>query len=125
MKYLIDSHVWIWLLKYPERIPSTAMSLLQQPQADLYFSVGSVWELALKRARKKAEIPVDLLTPLKANNVQLLPITIEHAEASACLPFHHNDPFDRLFLAQAMLEDMTLVTHDKQFIPYNVPLVKL
>lgn len=121
MKYLIDSHVWIWLLKYPEKIPSTAMSILSQPKTNLYLSVGSIWELALKRAKKKAEIPADLITPLRENDVQSLPILIEHAEASARLPLHHYDPFDRLLIAQAMLEDMTLVTHDRQLSAYAVP----
>lgn len=125
--YLLDTHVWLWLLSDPGRLVPEVLATLAAPQAQLYLSAASCWELAIKYRIGKLSLPEppERFVPprLVRDGVTSLPVQVEHALHVSELPGHHRDPFDRLLVAQAALERLTLVTADAQLEPYGVPLL--
>jgi PIN domain nuclease of toxin-antitoxin system len=96
---------------------------MERPDTQLIASVVSVWEIAIKRSIGKLEAPDDVIERIDEAGAELLTITARHAHATATLPFHHRDPFDRLLIAQAQLEGCAIVTGDSAFPAYDVPIV--
>lgn len=123
MRLLVDTHVLIWWLAEPERLSARTIALLRGEDADVRVSVGSVWEIAIKRAMGKLRLPIALTDALSGSIFQELPITAAHAEHAGELPPHHADPFDRVLIAQAQLEGLTIVTADRHFGAYGVPVI--
>jgi PIN domain nuclease of toxin-antitoxin system len=125
--YLIDSHVLLWLVDGSRPIPDPAIGVLRSEDSDLYFSVVGVAELCIKSGLGKLSLPQAVERDpqdgfariLDANDVEPLALTLAHAASLRNLPRHHGDPFDRLMIAQAMAEDLTLVTHDRAFAAYD------
>jgi PIN domain nuclease of toxin-antitoxin system len=119
---LLDSNVVVWLDKKPRRIPDPVLLRLESaPQ--VFLSAVTAWELTIKQALGSLTLlqPVsDLIRTLKMIE---LPVTIRHGEAVGNLPLHHRDPFDRLLVAQAMVEGLILVTGDRQLLRYGVPIL--
>ncbi len=130
MKLLFDTHLLLWAGEENEqgafdRLARSAIDVLDYDAGDFYFSVVSVWEVAIKGARHPMTFrarPDDFRVRLTAAGFIELPITGEHAEKVALLPPIHKDPFDRLLIAQASVEDMTLVTADKTVATYPGPI---
>lgn len=119
MRYLLDSHVALWLLAQPERLhPAVTDELTDAPE--LWFSPVTPWELGIKVAQGRLEIDGDLIESLRASGVDELVITSVHAQRAASLPDHHRDLFDRMLVAQAIVERVTLVTADRQLDRYDV-----
>ena len=122
---LVDTHVWLWLFTNPERIPRSVRQRLDD--GELYLSVASIFEIAVKYRLGKLALPqspaIHVAQRLHEENVQALPIAVEHALSAADLPPHHHDPFDRLIIAQALGETLTLVTGDEKMRAYKVPLL--
>lgn len=127
MKLLLDTHTFLWLVEGSPSLSATAQAALADPAHDLFLSVASVWELAIKTANKKLSLtgPLDaFVTRWTATYLlTLLPIQTAHALAVVGLPDHHRDPFDRILLAQTLVEGMTLVSADSKFAPYAVPVL--
>lgn len=119
--YLLDTHVFLWDLADDKRISPVHDEILLG-DAPKYLSVASLWEIAIKASIGKLTIPPGLLETIEASDVKLLPILPEHALHTSSLPRHHGDPFDRLLIAQAQLEGLTLVTADSHFASYDVAL---
>lgn len=116
---LLDTHVFLWWRGDPGRLPAPVLEAVAG--ADLVFvSAASAWEAAIKVALGRLELPEPLEAGVLASGFERLPITFTHAEAAAALPPHHRDPFDRMLVAQARLEDLVLVTHDRQLARYEV-----
>jgi PIN domain nuclease of toxin-antitoxin system len=124
MKYLLDTPLWLWSLAEPERIHPRAHQLITEGREDLYLSAASSWETSIKAASGKLPLPEPpaLYVPkhLAAQEVRPLPITHTHTLGVAELPLHHKDPFDRLLIAQAKAEGMTILTADRSFGWYGV-----
>lgn len=124
MKYLLDTGVWLWSLVETERMNQKARELIAEGTEDLYLSAVSCWEISIKSALGKLPLPEppSRLVPkaLAAQGIQPLPITHYHALSVTALPPHHKDPFDRLLIAQAQAEAMTILTADKVFGKYEV-----
>lgn len=119
---LLDSHVLLWYLDtVPELSAQIRTRIDTEPQ--VLVSVASVWELRIKQALGKLTMPDDMEAQLTAARFDVLPITLAHALAAGALPPHHRDPFDRMLVAQARLEGLTLVTHDARLRPYDVPVL--
>jgi PIN domain nuclease of toxin-antitoxin system len=119
---LLDTHVVLWWREASERITPDVTEAISD--ADLVFvSVASAWEVAIKVALGKLRIPGPFETAVEASLFDKLPITFGHASALTALSPHHRDPFDRMLIAQAMTEDLTIVTHDRRFEPYGVPMI--
>ncbi len=127
MNLLLDTNALLWSLGDPDRLGVAARLLVSEPGNVVYVSAASAWEIALKVALGKLEAPDDpsawLPDAVRASRFTPLSITIEHALGVHRLPQHHADPFDRLLVAQAIAEHLTIVTGDRQLEAYGVPLV--
>lgn len=123
MNYLIDTHALIWYAEGDKQLPSRIKDLIVDRNNTVYYSHASIWEMAIKISIDKLAVQITLPAweaLLLANGFTLLPLQFKHFEHLLSLPFHHNDPFDRLLLAQALAEDFIIITHDKQFSKYPV-----
>ena len=124
MRILLDTQTWLWMQVGPDRLNDDALTLLEDPDQELLLSAASSWEIAIKVALGKLALPtapaVYVPDRMRSSGVAGLPVTHPHALAVAALPRHHRDPFDRLLVAQAQLEDLTLLTADRVFESYDV-----
>lgn len=125
MRILIDTHIFIWCDQKPRAIAPTLLRILKDIRSDVFVSVASVWEIAIKRATGKLAFAAPIVESVAKMGFELLPITGAHAERAGGLPRHHGDPFDRLIMAQAYLEGMVLGTQDPRMTPYGVALLGL
>ena len=123
MRLLLDSHAVIWWLMDEGKLSPETLRTINDPEHTLFLSAVTAWEIAIKKAAGKLTTPDDLVEQLRRNAIHELPITIEHATAAGQLPLHHKDPFDRMLIAQAMLEDLTLITRDRNIARYAVQVL--
>jgi PIN domain nuclease of toxin-antitoxin system len=128
VKYLLDTHIWLWLLADPERIDTAVLSELRRGEARLLLSAASSWEIAIKWSIGRLSLPEPPATyvpsRMQRSGVQGLAVAHSHALRVADLPRHHGDPFDRVLIAQGQLEDATIVTVDRAFDAYAVPVLR-
>jgi PIN domain nuclease of toxin-antitoxin system len=127
-RFLVDTHLLLWAALFPERLPQQAAEIINDPASVLYFSAASVWEISIKLAHPRDDLAVDLRqwrAGLLDNGYLELAITSLHGIAVSDPPLLHKDPFDRLLLAQAMREDLTLLTADKVLATYPGPILKI
>jgi PIN domain nuclease of toxin-antitoxin system len=118
---LLDTHALIWALEAPERLPTTISDLLDQADAVVFASAASIWEIAIKVKLRRLVFPLPATTrALSDAALHELQVTVPHALATADLPMIHRDPFDRLLIAQARHEGLTLVTRDPLIHRYPV-----
>ena len=125
MRLLLDTHVLLWWLADPSKLGREARDAIRDPQNRVYFSAVNIWEISIKSALGKLP-PVDraeVQQALQSDSIESLSITASHAWRTAQLPFHHHDPFDRILIAQAAEESLTLVTRDGKLQQYDVPLL--
>lgn len=120
MRLLLDTHVLLWWLMNESSLTSRARSAIADPAASVFVSAASAWEIAIKQALGKLEAPSDLERQIEVNRFEPLSITIGHAYSAGTLPRHHEDPFDRVLVAQAMSEGLTIVTRDPRLQRYGV-----
>ena len=120
---LLDSHVFLWWAHQPELLTPAISDALASPENALFLSVASAWELAIKENLGKLSTPKGLEETLRLNDISLLPINLAHIDIIRSLPRHHGDPFDRLLIAQAQHEKLTLVSRDRWFQAYDVALI--
>ncbi len=128
MKLLLDTQVLLWAAGQPERLSAGARRLLNNPRNELLFSAASIWEIAIKNTLGRADFRVEprlLRRGLLDNGYAELPVTSQHAVTIDGLPPLHKDPFDRLLLAQARSEGITLLTADAQLAHYPGPVRKV
>ena len=128
MKLLLDTHVLIWAAGFPDRMSVEARELIADIDNDLVFSAASLWEIAIKSALGREDFTVDarlLRRGLLDNGYSELPVASEHAVAIGGLPPIHKDPFDRLLIAQSMVEGITLLTADDVVGQYPGPIRKI
>ncbi len=127
MNLLLDTHIFLWLNSAPEKLPASAERACCDPTNKLFLSLVSPWEIQIKQQLGKLQLQADLSdliqTQRNENNLQILPIELDHIYALSHLPYHHNDPFDRLLIAQAQVESMTLVTVDKKICQYDLKII--
>ena len=125
MRYLVDTHVFLWWMSDPDLLPTTVLSLVREMPHEIGFSSVSVWELAIKSSLGKVSgIPFDKIgAEIDALGWSELGFSVRHASAVAGLPFHHHDPFDRALIAQCMVEDLTFVTADRVASLYPVQVL--
>jgi PIN domain nuclease of toxin-antitoxin system len=119
---LLDTHVVLWQLEGSRTVSSAAQEAIERA-TDLLFSVVSFAEIGVKAAIGKLSVPHDLREHVLHSGVQVLQLGAEHGLAVADLPMHHRDPFDRLLVAQARAEHLTIITADRRIAAYDVPLV--
>jgi len=127
VRLLLDTHVFIWLVSEPERLPTQAARAVMDGGAELLLSVASIWEMSIKYGLGRLQLPVPVgeYVPdrMSRTGTGTLAIRTEHALAVADLPRHHGDPFDRLLIAQAQTDGLTLVSRDPALRAYDVPVL--
>jgi len=123
VRLLIDTHIFIWMLGRPERLSAAALSAVNDSANQLLVSVVSLWEIAIKVSIGKLAMPMELDEAIEFAATESLPLTLAHIKQSQRLPFHHSDPFDRMMIAQAIEEGLTIVTRDRIFASYGVPVL--
>jgi PIN domain nuclease of toxin-antitoxin system len=124
MQLLLDTHALIWWLSNDPTLSSQAYRAISNPDNLVFVSAASAWEIAIKKSLSKLEAPDDLAQQVEKKRFKSLSISIEQALLVEKLPLHHQDPFDRLLIAQAKHLNLTLVTRDRQFKAYNIDLIK-
>lgn len=128
MRLLIDTHCWLWMLVSPGRLSEASRELVSDPDNELLLSAASAWEIAIKHALGKLPLPappaVYVPSRMASSGTTGLPVHHAHALHVATMPRHHRDPFDRLLVAQAQTEGLTLMTVDAQLELYDVALVR-
>jgi PIN domain nuclease of toxin-antitoxin system len=127
VRVLVDTHCWLWALARPEALNAEAAALLSDGKTEVVFSAASVWEIAIKSALGKLRVSTidsdSLFEILERQPVTRLPILHSHARQVASLPSHHGDPFDRLLIAQAQIENLPIMTADDQFLRYEIEVI--
>ena len=128
MNLLLDTHVALWAIADSPRLSARAREWIESPQAVIWVSAATVWEIAIKHGLGRGDMPVsgqEALDYFRQAGYWLLAIAPEHAAAVAELPRHHQDPFDRLLVAQALTEPLRLLTHDPQVARYGDTIVEV
>ena len=127
MKLLLDTHTFIWWDSEPDKLSKSALSACQDRTNTLILSVVSIWEIQIKSQLGKLKLnlplPEIIQSQRQTNNVQMLPVELEHVLELQNLPYHHKDPFDRLLIAQANVERAQLVSGDSAFSAYPITLL--
>ncbi|HSN87940.1 MAG TPA: type II toxin-antitoxin system VapC family toxin [Thermoanaerobaculia bacterium] len=124
MNLLLDSHAFLWWLAEDPRLGAGARQAVADPASIVHVSAATVWELAIKASLGKLDLDgADLVAEIEENDFLELPMTARHSAAAATLPRHHGDPFDRMLIAQAQVEGLTIVTRDPAFRAYGIAIV--
>lgn len=126
MDLLLDTHAFIWFLNGDSQLPTTIKNLIADTSNKCFLSIGSIWEIAIKVSLNKLELQGDfnhIAGFLTDNDIEVLPITFEHLQRLLQLDFHHRDPFDRIIIAQALTENLTVATKDGIFHQYGVNIM--
>lgn len=120
----MDSHALLWAIGSPAELTEGARAALIDPANDVLVSAASIWEIAIKRALGKVRAPQGIAAAVEALGFSAVPITAADAERAGSLPPHHRDPFDRMLIAQATRLDAVLVSRDRAFDAYDVPVLR-
>lgn len=123
-RVLLDTHAWLWWMTGDQRLGERASTLVRRADG-AHFSAASAWEIAIKAGLGKVELPAnfDLAQELEQGSFATLPVSVDHAVAIRALPPLHRDPFDRMLIAQARVEGLTIITADEDIMRYDVPVI--
>lgn len=128
MNLLLDTHVALWAITDSPRLPKKTREMIESQRATIWISAATIWEIAVKHGLGRGDMPVssqDALQYFCESGYRFLPVEPEHAAAIEDLPTHHYDPFDRLLVAQALVEPMRLITHDPMVARYSDTIFKI
>jgi PIN domain nuclease of toxin-antitoxin system len=128
LNLLLDTQVALWAITDNPKLSQKARDLIQSPKTSVWVSVANVWEIAIKHALGRGDMPVssqDALRYFQESDYRLLPVEAEHVVAVEELPMHHQDQFDRILVAQALVEPMRLMTHDSLVALYSDTIIKV
>ena len=128
MNLLLDTHVALWAITDSPKLSTKARELIESPKSTVWISAATVWEIAIKHSLGRGDMPVssqDALRYFSESGYRFLPVEPEHAAAVEDLQPHHNDPFDRILVAQALVEPMRLITHDPMVARYSDTIIAI
>ena len=123
MNFLVDSHAVIWFINDSNQLPKGTKQIIANPDNRCYVSIATFWEIAIKTSLGRLDLKADLsniFSIIEDSGFDILPITLPHILTNSNLPYHHQDPFDRIIISQAMVEDLIVVTKDNQFSKYDI-----
>jgi PIN domain nuclease of toxin-antitoxin system len=123
LRLLLDTNVFIWAIMRPSELSTLARDAIERPESQRFVSVVSLWEMTVKVSVGKLSLPANYMDGVDHIGATLLPITVPHLRQVQSLPLHHRDPFDRMMIAQALEENLTIVTRDRAFRAYGLPLL--
>jgi PIN domain nuclease of toxin-antitoxin system len=128
LNLLLDTHVALWAITGSPKLPKRAREMIESPKSTVWISAVTVWEIAIKHSLGRGDMPVssqDALRYFRDSGYRFLPIDPEHAAAIEDLPAHHADPFDRILVAQALMEPMRLITHAPRVARYSDTVIEV
>lgn len=123
MRYLIDTHVFIWFVENSPNLPQTIIDLIEDENSDIFISIVSLWEISIKNSMGKLPLNrkfEEVIDVLNDNLIQILPLKFAHTLENNQLPFHHRDPFDRIIVSQAIVENIDFISADAAFDNYLI-----
>lgn len=126
MRLLIDTHILIWFLEGSNLLSKPRRQIIAAPQNYIFVSIASLWEIAIKISLGKLTLTkplADVIKQIAVENIEILSIAPEHTLQVSVLPFHHRDPFDRIIIAQAQVENLPTMTADTEFAKYSVQIL--
>lgn len=127
MKLLLDTHAFLWFIEGSDELSKEARRQIEDSENVRLLSIASLWEMAIKVSIGKLEVPLPFTRLVRehveGNAIEQLPVEAEHLDAQRALPFHHRDPFDRLMIAQAQVEHLSVVSKDEAFEKYDIALL--
>jgi len=126
MRFILDTHILIWFLEGNRSLSSSRRQIISQSQNDVFVSIASLWEMAIKISLSKLTLSQsldDVIKQIAAEDIEILPITAEHTLQVSILPFHHRAPFDRIIIVQSRVENLPLMTNDNDFGGYGIKLL--
>jgi len=127
MKVLLDTHAFLWLITGDDRLSENARQTFLNTENSLFFSAASLWEICIQKSLGKISLKDGWFQTIQAemetNTIQWLPIEMTHCAEVTELPFHHRDPFDRMLIAQAIVEEMKLLSRDSPLSNYAIELI--
>ncbi|OGK15836.1 hypothetical protein A2774_05875 [Candidatus Roizmanbacteria bacterium RIFCSPHIGHO2_01_FULL_39_12c] len=123
MKYLLDTHIFLWWLEDNKKLKQSLYKIIESPENDILISAVTAWEISIKQRAGKLKLTMPLEEAFGKYDFEILNISFNHILMLGKLPLHHRDPFDRLLIAQAQSEKLTLITLDKLFKKYKVKLL--
>lgn len=126
MNVLLDTHVALWAIVNSPKLSETARDIILAQNSNLFVSAASVWEIGIKHALQRGDMPVSAKAArqyFRQAGYQILAVEADHTVAVETLPLHHQDPFDRLLVAQALVEPLRLITHDRQVARYSDTII--
>jgi len=126
MDLLLDTHALIWFINGDEQLPDKSIKLIRNIDIKCFISIASIWEIAIKLSLGKLDLNGgfdEISRIMRRYEIELLPITFEHIQKLLTLDFHHRDPFDRIIISQGLVEKLTVVTKDENFLKYNIKLL--
>ena len=128
MKFLLDTHTFLWFISGDNLLSKRAKDAIESAESHSYLSIASLWEIGIKTRLNKLNIGMpfkDLKKQIDKNGFEILPVLFSHIEIISELPVHHQDPFDRILIAQAIVEPMRLLTHDEVMTRYSDTIVRV
>lgn len=126
MRLLLDTHIALWAITDDPALPQAARSMIANPDHSVYVSAATIWEISIKHALKRLSMPVSSAEAVhffRLSGYKFLDVSPEHAAKVATLPSFHQDPFDRMLVAQARTEPLVLITHDRKVAAYGEPVL--
>jgi PIN domain nuclease of toxin-antitoxin system len=120
-RFLLDTHAFLWFVSGSSELSHTARNLIENNHHEIYLSIASLWEISIQVAIGKLQIQgtyETVINDLTANEINLLPLNFSHTVCQTKLPFHHHDPFDRILVSQAIIENLNLISRDRVFDLY-------
>jgi len=126
MRYLLDTHTALWLFEGNEKLPQRVQDIIYYAENEIYISVVSAWEVAIKVSLNKLDFTGGVaifLSEIEANNIKLLVVKSDYVKTVEKLSFIHRDPFDRLIISTALAENLTIITIDENIQKYDVPWI--
>lgn len=125
MKYLLDTHIFLWSLNNDKKLKDFVKDILTNPENVIYTSVISAWEISIKlKTHPGFKLRTSIREAFAVSKFEILPVSFEHSLEVHKLPLYHKDPFDRLLIAQAKAEKLTLITSDSKIWKYKIPVIK-
>jgi PIN domain nuclease of toxin-antitoxin system len=119
LRILLDTHLLLWWLENHPSLPTGAREMISNPENTIFVSAVSLWEIWLKQSLGKLRLPADFVPRLEAESFEQLPLLVSQTSQVALLPWHHRDPFDRMLIAQAQVEELVLLTADEGLAAYG------